>query len=70
MSSSATTGFSAQTRKQATRAALTRKFATGVATPEEMDLFGVLQDPTSQEEPYTPPLAKEAVLARSLHRDG
>ncbi|MCK0511947.1 hypothetical protein [Aromatoleum buckelii] len=63
--SNPTTGFSAKTREQATRAALARKVATGTATPEEADLFSVLQDAAAQEQPYVPPEAKKAGYWRS-----
>lgn len=63
--SNPTTGFSAKTRERATRAALARKVATGTATPEEADLFSVLQDAAAQEQPYVPPEAKKVGYWRS-----
>lgn len=56
-----TTGFSAATREEATRAALARKVAEGRATPEEADMFRVLQDRAAQaSDSYTPVEAKRA----------
>ncbi|MCK0506340.1 hypothetical protein [Aromatoleum anaerobium] len=63
--SSPTTGFSAKVREQATRAALARKVASGTATPEELDLFGVLQDQAAQGSAYQPPEVKKASYWRS-----
>jgi len=60
-----TKGFSAATREEATRAALARKVASGTATPEERDLFGVLQNrAAAQPEGYVPPEAKKVAFWR------
>lgn len=65
-----TRGFSATAREEARRVELERKAAAGTASPEELDLLGVLQHQAQQRATgYVPPEAKKSKFWRDAPAD-